>query len=94
MLIINSPGGSVTASFAIYDTMRYIKCDVNTIVVGEAHGIAAFIAISGAKGKRSATENSILGLVPFRGVHFLTVYKFFCFFTKPLNCIKYQNHGC
>jgi hypothetical protein len=33
-------------------------------------------------------------LVPFRGVHFLTVYKFFCFFTKPLNCIKYQNHGC
>ena len=51
-LYINSPGGSVTAGFAIYDTMRYIKCDVSTICIGMAASAAAVILAGGAKGKR------------------------------------------
>ena len=57
-LYINSPGGSVTAGFAIYDTMNYIKCDVSTICIGLAASMGAFILSSGAKGKRFALPNS------------------------------------
>lgn len=57
-LYINSPGGSVSAGFAIYDTMNYIKCDVSTICVGMAASMGAFLLSSGAKGKRFALPNS------------------------------------
>ena len=57
-LYINSPGGSVTAGMAIYDTMQYIKCDVSTICVGMAASMGAFLLSSGAKGKRIALPNS------------------------------------
>lgn len=55
---INSPGGSVTAGFAIYDTMNFIKCDVSTICVGLAASMGAFLLSSGTKGKRFALPNS------------------------------------
>ena len=55
---INSPGGSVTAGMAIYDTMQYIKCDVSTICVGMAASMGAFLLSAGAKGKRMALPNS------------------------------------
>lgn len=55
---INSPGGSVTAGMAIYDTMQYIKCDVSTICIGMAASMGAFLLASGAKGKRYALPNS------------------------------------
>ncbi|MEE1244959.1 MAG: ATP-dependent Clp endopeptidase proteolytic subunit ClpP [Acutalibacteraceae bacterium] len=55
---INSPGGSVTAGMAIYDTMQYIKCDVSTICMGMAASMGAFLLSSGAKGKRLALPNS------------------------------------
>ncbi len=57
-LYINSPGGSVSAGMAIYDTMNYIKCDVCTICVGMAASMGAFLLSSGAKGKRLALPNS------------------------------------
>ncbi len=57
-LYINSPGGSVTAGFAIYDTMQYIKCDVSTICVGLAASMGAFLLAGGAKGKRLALPNA------------------------------------
>ncbi len=57
-LYINSPGGSVTAGMAIYDTMQYIKCDVSTICIGMAASMGAFLLCSGAKGKRFALPNS------------------------------------
>ena len=57
-LYINSPGGSVTAGLAIYDTMQYIKCDVSTICIGMAASMGAFLLSSGAKGKRLALKNS------------------------------------
>jgi ATP-dependent Clp protease protease subunit len=57
-LYINSPGGSVTAGFAIYDTMQYIKCDVSTICVGMAASMGAFLLAAGTKGKRCALPNS------------------------------------
>ncbi len=57
-LYINSPGGSVTAGMAIYDTMNYIKCDVETICVGMAASMGAFLLSSGTKGKRFALPNS------------------------------------
>lgn len=57
-LYINSPGGSVTAGMAIYDTMNYIKCDVSTICVGMAASMGAFLLSGGAKGKRFALPNS------------------------------------
>ncbi|MBP9988408.1 MAG: ATP-dependent Clp endopeptidase proteolytic subunit ClpP [Ruminococcus sp.] len=57
-LYINSPGGSVTAGFAIYDTMQYIKCDVSTICMGMAASMGAFLLSSGTKGKRIALPNS------------------------------------
>lgn len=55
---INSPGGSITAGMAIYDTMNYIKCDVSTICVGMAASMGAFLLASGAEGKRFALPNS------------------------------------
>lgn len=58
MLYINSPGGSITAGMAIYDTMNYIKCDVSTICVGLAASMSAFLLSAGAKGKRFALPNS------------------------------------
>ena len=57
-LYINSPGGSITAGMAIYDTMNYIKCDVSTICVGMAASMGAFLLSSGAKGKRFALPNA------------------------------------
>ena len=57
-LYINSPGGSITAGMAIYDTMQYIKCDVSTICVGMAASMGAFLLAAGAKGKRFALPNS------------------------------------
>lgn len=57
-LYINSPGGSVTAGMAIYDTMQYIKCDVSTICVGLAASMGAFLLSSGKKGKRFALPNA------------------------------------
>ena len=57
-LYINSPGGSVTAGMGIYDTMNYIKCDVQTICVGMAASMGAFLLSSGAKGKRFSLPNS------------------------------------
>ena len=57
-LYINSPGGSVTAGMAIYDTMNFIKCDVSTICIGMAASMGAFLLSSGAKGKRLALPNS------------------------------------
>ena len=57
-LYINSPGGSVTAGMAIYDTMQYIKCDVSTICLGMAASMGAFLLAGGAKGKRFALPNA------------------------------------
>ena len=57
-LYINSPGGSITAGMAIYDTMNYIKCDVSTICIGMAASMGAFLLTAGAKGKRFALPNS------------------------------------
>ncbi|MBQ3061700.1 MAG: ATP-dependent Clp endopeptidase proteolytic subunit ClpP [Lachnospiraceae bacterium] len=57
-LYINSPGGSVTAGMAIYDTMQYIKCDVSTICIGLAASMGAFLLAGGAKGKRFALPNA------------------------------------
>ena len=57
-LYINSPGGSVTAGMAIYDTMNYVKCDVSTICIGMAASMGAFLLAGGAKGKRYALPNA------------------------------------
>ena len=57
-LYINSPGGSVTAGMAIYDTMQYVKCDVSTICIGMAASMGSFLLAAGAKGKRLALPNS------------------------------------
>ena len=59
-LYINSPGGSVTDGFAIYDTMQYIKCDVSTICMGMAASMGAFLLAAGTKGKRIALPNSTI----------------------------------
>ncbi len=57
---INSPGGSVTAGMAIYDTMQYIKCDVSTVCMGMAASMGAFLLSAGAKGKRIALPNAVI----------------------------------
>lgn len=57
-IYINSPGGSITAGMAIYDTMNFIKCDVSTIVIGMAASMAAFLLSAGTKGKRCSLPNS------------------------------------
>ena len=58
MLYINSPGGSITAGMAIYDTMKYLKCEVSTLCIGMAASMAAFLLAAGAKGKRKALPHS------------------------------------
>ncbi len=58
LLYINSPGGSVTAGMAIYDTMQYVKCEVSTICIGLAASMGAFLLAAGAKGKRKVLPNS------------------------------------
>ena len=69
-LYINSPGGSVTAGLAIYDTMNYIKCDVSTICIGMGASMGAFLLSSGAKGKRFSLPNSdIMIHQPLGGAH-------------------------
>ena len=69
-LYINSPGGVITAGMAIYDTMRYIRCDVSTICVGMAASMGAFLLAGGAKGKRFALPNSeIMIHQPSGGAH-------------------------
>ena len=68
MLYINSPGGSVTAGFAIYDTMQHIRADVSTICLGQAASMGAFLLSSGAKGKRLALPHSrVLSHQPLGG---------------------------
>ncbi|MBQ3871972.1 MAG: ATP-dependent Clp protease proteolytic subunit, partial [Clostridia bacterium] len=57
-MYINSPGGSVSAGMAIYDTMQYVKCDVSTICIGMAASMGAFLLNAGTKGKRKALPNS------------------------------------
>lgn len=67
---INSPGGSVSAGMAIYDTMQYLKCEVSTICVGIAASMGAFLLAAGAKGKRRALENSeVMIHQPSGGMH-------------------------
>lgn len=69
-LYINSPGGSVSAGLAIYDTMNYVKCDVSTICIGFAASMGAFLLSSGKKGKRFALPNSeIMIHQPLGGAH-------------------------
>ena len=69
-LYINSPGGSVTAGMAIYDTMQYIKCDVSTICIGMAASMGAFLLAGGTKGKRQALPNAeIMIHQPSGGTH-------------------------
>ena len=69
-MYINSPGGSVTAGMAIYDTMQYIKCDVSTICVGMAASMGAFLLSAGTKGKRLALPNAeIMIHQPSAGTH-------------------------
>ena len=72
-LYINSPGGSVTAGFAIYDTMQYIKCDVSTICIGLAASFGAFLLAGGTKGKRIALPNAEImihqPLIGGNGIH-------------------------
>lgn len=58
MLYINSPGGSISSGMAIYDTMKYLKCEVSTLCIGMAASMAAFLLAAGAKGKRKALLNS------------------------------------
>ena len=70
MLYINSPGGSVAAGMAIYDTMKYVKCEVSTLCVGMAASMGAFLLAGGAKGKRKALPNSeIMIHQPLGGAH-------------------------
>lgn len=69
-LYINSPGGSVSAGLAIYDTMQYIRCEVSTICIGMAASMGAFLLAAGAKGKRKALPNSeIMIHQPSGGAH-------------------------
>ena len=67
-LYINSPGGSVSAGFAIYDTMQYIKCDVSTICIGLAASFGAFLLAGGTKGKRLALPNAEI-MIPQPAIH-------------------------
>ena len=64
MLYINSPGGSISAGMAIYDTMHYVKCEVSTVCVGMAASMGAFLLAAGAKGKRKALPNAEIMIHP------------------------------
>ena len=98
-LYINSPGGSVSAGLAIYDTMNYIKCDVSTICIGMAASMGAFLLSSGAKGKRFALPNSeIMIHQPLGGAQGqatdIKIAAEYIFRTKQkLNTILSQNSG-
>ena len=67
MLYINSPGGSISAGMAIYDTMKYLKCEVSTLCIGMAASMGAFLLAAGAKGKRKALPNSEIMIHQPRG---------------------------
>ncbi len=96
---INSPGGSITAGMAIYDTMQYIKCDVSTIAIGMAASMAAFLLSSGAKGKRLALPNTEImihqpsagtqGQVTDMAIHLRRIEKI----KDRMNAIMAQNTG-
>lgn len=98
-LYINTPGGSVTAGMAIYDTMRYIKCDVSTICVGLAASMGALILSSGTKGKRFCLPNSEvmihqpLGGAQGQATDIAIVAKHIIEIKKKLNKILSENTG-
>lgn len=96
---INSPGGSVTAGFAIYDTMQYLKCDVSTICIGECASMAAVLLSSGTKGKRFVLPNSMvlihqpLGGAQGQQTEIAIVADFMLKTRKRLNKILAENTG-
>ena len=98
-LYINSPGGSVTAGMAIYDTMQYIKCDVSTICIGECASMAAVLLSSGTKGKRFVLPNSMvlihqpLGGAQGQQTEIAIVADFMLKTRKRLNKILAENTG-
>lgn len=98
-LYINSPGGSVTAGMAIYDTMQYIKCDVSTICIGECASMAAVLLSSGTKGKRFVLPNSMvlihqpLGGAQGQQTEIAIVADFMLKTRKRLNKILSENTG-
>lgn len=98
-LYINSPGGSVTAGMAIYDTMQYIKCDVSTNCIGMAASMGAFLLAGGAKGKRFALPNAEimihqpLGGAQGQATEIEIAAKHILFTKKRLNTILAENTG-
>ena len=98
-MYINSPGGSVTAGMAIYDTMQYIKCDVSTICIGECASMAAVLLSSGTKGKRFVLPNSMvlihqpLGGAQGQQTEIAIVADFMLKTRKRLNKILSENTG-
>ncbi len=98
-LYINSPGGSISAGLAIYDTMKYIKCDVSTLCIGLAASMGAFLLAGGTKGKRFALPNSeILIHQPLGGAQgqasdILIHAKHIEFIKKKMNTILSANTG-
>ena len=98
-MYINSPGGSVTAGMAIYDTMQYIKCDVSTICIGECASMAAVLLSSGTKGKRFVLPNSMvlihqpLGGAQGQQTEIAIVADFMLKTRKRLNKILAENTG-
>ena len=98
-LYINSPGGSVSAGMAIYDTMRYIKCDVSTICLGMAASMGAFLLAGGTKGKRFALPNSTImihqpsGGAQGQATEIQIVAEHFAQTKKKLNEILAENTG-
>ena len=93
-LYINSPGGSVTAGMAIYDTMQYIKCDVSTVCIGMAASMGAFLLSGGAKGKRFALPNAeIMIHQPLGGAQGQIAAEHILRTRKTLNSILAANTG-
>lgn len=98
-MYINSPGGSVSAGFAIYDTMRSIKCDVSTVCVGSACSMGAFLLAAGAKGKRFALPNSevmlhqVIGTVGGQASDVIIATEFAKRTKDRINSILAQNIG-
>ena len=93
-LYINSPGGSVTAGMAIYDTMNFIKCDVSTICVGMCASMAAFLLSSGAKGKRVCLKNGeVMIHQPLGGVQGQATAERIIKLKEKLNKILASNTG-
>ena len=98
-LYINSPGGSVSAGFAIYDTMRSIKCDVSTVCVGSACSMGAFLLAAGTKGKRYALPNSeimlhqVIGTIGGQASDIIIATDFAKRTKERINAILSQNIG-